>query len=525
MTGLLTYLFGAGRHNEHTDPHVVAGSAPVMAWWSDTELDRGAVADLGRHLDAPRRVFGVEVKQGHVWHCSLSIAAGDGQLSDSQWEAIADRFMLGMGFTDEAKAPVRWVGVRHGLSTGGNDHIHLAVQWVREDGTRCFINRDYARAQQVAREIEDEFGLQRLGADTHHERAYKAGEREAIARRTARSDARDDGVDWADLTREARVARTLRATPTLQPRTQLALTVRAAAVASADEAEFVRRMRNEGLIVRPRYARGTTDVIQGYSVAQRPPAGVRPVWYGGGSLAHDLTLPKLRELWPDTPLAATAAAQEWTAAARRKRPVAPGREAVEPTTADWTQAARRLSALHDQLSSTPTSDVAEWARVARQLSGTAAAWARRVEPGHGPLTDTAVALGRCAQVRRTPPRRPSAPNLSLAGVAATLIGASRHGAGPAAQALLVMQFIRLATKVYAAHQATTDLRRSQALAAATRQRLEPLAARLRTADTTASTSPYRPAGTDVSAPRPGSPVGQPLRPQPPVHQPTKGINR
>jgi hypothetical protein len=40
-----------------------------------------------------------------------------------------------------------------------------------------------------------------------------------------------------------------------------------------DEAEFVRRSCQEGLLVRPRYAAGRTDVITGYSVAERPRMG------------------------------------------------------------------------------------------------------------------------------------------------------------------------------------------------------------------------------------------------------------
>ncbi|MFH5824468.1 hypothetical protein [Georgenia sp. AZ-5] len=80
------------------------------------------------------------------------------------------------------------------------------------------------------------------------------------------------------------------------------------ATASADEAEFVRRMRRAGVLLRPRFADGRTDVVTGYSVARRPEAGERPIWYGGGHLARDLSLPRLREAWPDNPTAASDAA-------------------------------------------------------------------------------------------------------------------------------------------------------------------------------------------------------------------------
>lgn len=449
MTGLLAYLAGPGRANEHADPHVVAGSDGVMAWWSDTELDTVAVADLGRHLDAPRRAYDVEVPQGHVWHCSLSLHAEEGQLSDTQWEAIAQRFMEKMGFIDPAKAPVRWAAVRHGVSKAGNDHIHLAVQWVREDGTKCFIRNDYGRAQSVAREMEQEFGLRELGSADWAEKAYSPAERPAASRRSAGQPV------------------------PVEPRHALAMRVRAAAVASVDEAEFVRRIRRDGLIVRPRFARGTTDVVVGYSVAIRPERGQRAIWYGGGTLGRDLALPRLRDGWPDTAEAASAASAEWQAASRRRPPVAPGREAVEVSAMDWARANTRLAQLHDQLVSVPVSDVAEWSRAAHQLSGFLGAWARRAEPVGGPLHDAALAVGKTAQLRRHQPRRAAAPNVSLSAITSVVVAAA-SGGDTAAQAALVLNLLRLARRLHDVHVAAADLRRGRDLAAAFQQRLAPL---------------------------------------------------
>ena len=54
-----------------------------------------------------------------------------------------------MGFTEASgKAPCRWVAVRHGLSKNGNDHVHIAVSLVREDGTKAMTHNDYKRAQE-----------------------------------------------------------------------------------------------------------------------------------------------------------------------------------------------------------------------------------------------------------------------------------------------------------------------------------------------------------------------------------------
>ena len=81
MGGLMVYLAGPGRSNEHTEPHLVAGDAAMMAWHSEDELNRDSALAIARHLDRQRKAFDVEVARGHVWHCSLSIRAEEGQLT------------------------------------------------------------------------------------------------------------------------------------------------------------------------------------------------------------------------------------------------------------------------------------------------------------------------------------------------------------------------------------------------------------------------------------------------------------
>lgn len=79
----------------------------------------------------------MEVKGGHVWHCSLSIREGEGDLTDENWANIANDFMDHMGFTEASgKALCRGVAIRHGHSKIGNDHIHIAASLVREHGTK-----------------------------------------------------------------------------------------------------------------------------------------------------------------------------------------------------------------------------------------------------------------------------------------------------------------------------------------------------------------------------------------------------
>ncbi|GAB4590289.1 relaxase/mobilization nuclease domain-containing protein [Nocardia sp. IFM 10818] len=96
-----------------------------------------------------------------MWHCSLSLHADEGELPDEKWAAIAREFMDLMEFSGNlsGRADARWVAIRHGLSARGNDHLHIAASAVREDGTRVNTYRDFARAQDACKELEQRHGL------------------------------------------------------------------------------------------------------------------------------------------------------------------------------------------------------------------------------------------------------------------------------------------------------------------------------------------------------------------------------
>ena len=190
MRGLIFYLAGPGRRNEHHNQHVVPGSEDVEFRFDDVKLDRDRIRSLVLLLDSDSANSNIVVSDGHVWHCSLSIGKTDGVLDDARWSEIAYRFVTKMGFDDDggAKAPCRWAAIRHGLSgeTGeGNDHIHIVVNLVRSDGTKAWVYRDYRRAQDACRTLEREFDLELLGCDRTlaATRGWKPGEREAEARR------------------------------------------------------------------------------------------------------------------------------------------------------------------------------------------------------------------------------------------------------------------------------------------------------------------------------------------------------
>jgi len=455
MEGLLRYLAGPGRSDEHTDPHLVAGDSAVMTFHDDAALSPAAAMAVARDLDHPRRALGVEVPDGSVWHCSLSLKAEEGQLTDERWAAIATDFVEGMGFTETSgRAACRWVAVHHGLSKAGNDHVHLAVSLVREDGTRANVWNDRPRAQALAGELERRHGLQVLESRTagRGDRGIKPGEREIAARNGAGEPAR--------LTLER--------------------TVRASAAAAGDEAEFVRRLRRAGLLARPRFAAGRDDVVAGYSVALRPAASrpdAAPVFYGGGHLARDLTLPRLRTEWPDTPEHAAAAAAEWKAAGRGRPATTTGRETAEVDPALWERCARDVAAMREHLRAVPVDDVATWAHVARQTSGAFAAWSLRVEQVPGPLAEAASALASSAQVRahRVQDALVAASSPSWArGAAMVLAAAAEGGDGPVGQAVLVRQLRNTVRALHDAHAAAGEVHRAEQIAVVMRAQVAAL---------------------------------------------------
>lgn len=501
MAGLMVYLAGEGRHNEHVEPHLVAGDSSLMAWHDDAELDRDSALSVAAQLDKPRRAFGTRVTQpirddaghkigqrdAHVWHCSMSLRAGDGPLSDERWAQISEQFVTRMGFADPAlgSPPCRWAAVRHGVSGAGNDHVHVVVGLVHEDGRKAVVHHDRSRAQRVAGELEREFGLVVL--ESREAQRGSRGHKPAEQARAEREGAPEVDRAW------------------------LARTVRGCAAAAGDEAEFVRRVRRAGVRMRPRYAAGAGgDVVAGYSAARQAPKGCALVWYGGGHLARDLTLPRLRREWPDSPQAASAAVGEWGAAKRQQRAVAPGREIREPDPNLWAQYTQDVGALREQMRNVALDDRDSWAHVARETAGAFAAWSVRVEATPGPLAATADTLARSAQIRAHPARPRRAGSPSAKGAALLLASVAHQGRGTVAQAVLIRQLSQTVKALHDAHMATGDATRAREIRDVMRGQLETFAAGLpapeRTPDEQAVEA-VRLAGEGQLAPRaPGSPL-------------------
>jgi uncharacterized protein YcgI (DUF1989 family) len=119
LRGLIEYLYGPGKYDEHTNPHLVAVWDPTLPDSLRTKAERGYIT---RQMQAPRRMFGVEVPRGPVYHVVCSVGPQDGQLGDHAWRKVAERAAEKLGLTPtEDRAGCRWLAVHHGLSKDGNE--------------------------------------------------------------------------------------------------------------------------------------------------------------------------------------------------------------------------------------------------------------------------------------------------------------------------------------------------------------------------------------------------------------------
>ncbi|MFJ3908972.1 relaxase/mobilization nuclease domain-containing protein [Streptomyces vinaceus] len=320
--GLLAYLYGPGRRDEHTDPHLVASWLPELA--PDPGRDPAAtLKELTDRLDLPVLALPKDRRPArHVWHCPVRTAPGDRRLTDAEWAQVARRIIHATGIAEEGDSQAcRWIAVRH-----AEDHIHLLATLVREDGRRPRRHQDGIRAQAECRRIEAEFGLQVLNP----------GDRTAAQRPTSAERSKAERTGRPEPSRE-----TLRAS------------VRQALAGAATEEEFFRRLREAGLRVEKR--RAPSGDTLGYKVAlpgDRNRDG-EPIWFSGSKLAPDLSLPRIRQRLAAGPLddGPSADDQDRPRPARPRRTAAPlvERAAATLTADDDEDAAAQLVGMGELL--------------------------------------------------------------------------------------------------------------------------------------------------------------------------------
>jgi len=409
---LVYYLFGPGRREEHTDPHIVAG------WRHPAELEPPLRADgkrdfrrLSGLLNQPHDALGKWGMRRPVWHLSMRAAPRDKVLSDDEWAQIAHDVMNRTGLSPYGQEDdaVRWIAVRH-----GDDHIHIVAMLARQDRQRVRLDFERRKVRAACLAAEERYGLEPTApADRTAARRPSRAEAEKAARR---------GLDEP-------------------PRVTLRRQVTTAAAGAAGEREFFARLQAASVQVRKRFSAKNPGQVTGYAVALPGDAGRdgEPVWFSGGKLAPDLTWPRLATRWAGP---GTAAAGPFTPAERN---------------AMWEHAARAADQASAQIRALAGSNPAAAADAAwaasDALHATAAALGSRV------LRQAADAYDRAARApwARVPSPTPAGNGLRRA---ARLISAYAYLAKDPSLAPVV-----LVARLAALAEAVADLRQAQQRAA------------------------------------------------------------
>ena len=347
--GLLRYLFGPGRANEHTDPHVVAAWDDPLAHELAQPAGRTDIRRLAQLLEQPLTAA-AKTPAKPVWQCSLRSAPGDRPLTDAEWADVAREALTRTGLAPNGdEGACRWVAVRHAV-----DHIHLAVTLARQDGRSPRLSNDFHRVGEACRVVEQRYELTITAPrDRTAPRRPTRGEREKASRHR-RSET---------------------------PRETLRREVRVAAAGASDTAMFLHRLRAQGVMVKERYSEQEPGRVTGYAVAwpgDRSGQG-QAIWFGGSKLGSDLSLPRLARRWataddesPGQSCPADASDRSWT-------PPAFGL----PRSAPWQDAAQTARAAAATLTGGSTLQPSASAEVVRATTSLLFATARALEGSRG----------------------------------------------------------------------------------------------------------------------------------------------
>lgn len=408
--GLVRYLFGGGRNGEHLEPRVVAG-------WDDPERLEPPDLGSGRRdfrrlvglLDGPALAAGYSGADKPIYHLIVSSAradpvrgrTADRPLTDAEWADVAGDAMRRVGIAGRG---AHWVAVRH--DQPGAEHVHIVATLAAEDGRRIHPRNDFYRIAEACHAAEDRYGLRPTGAS----------DRTAVPKvtRAEAENAQRRGVEPA--------------------RTTLRREVRAAVAGADSAAGFLEQLRAAGLLVRERHSE-RDGALTGYAVAVpgRTSRDGQPIFYGGGKLAADLTLPKIRARWAPEQSPASSEPDKAGDSQPVARPTLTPDERAEVWQSALDAAARATAAIGAHEHDPPAAAAAAW-----EASDFLASAARLVDGRKaGPLSRAADAYDRAGREAygRTPPPSAAGAGLRAAG---GLLMASRVVTSADTKALLAL---------------------------------------------------------------------------------------
>jgi hypothetical protein len=290
--GLLRYLFREGRAGEHGLAADHAAPRLIGAWDTDlarleparTDSGRRDVRPLARTLEAPLRFANIDPATKPVYHLAIAAAKDprtgrllDRPLSDEQWADVAAEYLHQIGLAQRGdEQAVRWVAVRH-----ADDHIDVVATLARQDGRRVFPRNDHYRTREASLTVEARYHL--IGTSPSGRTGSRPPSRAETRKHEALASARRSQGSLA---------------PPAPDRLVLRQIVRAAAGSSTGWEDFAQRLYRQGVHLRARMSERNPGQITGYAVAlpDRYDTG-QTIWFGGGKLAPDLTLPQLQRRW------------------------------------------------------------------------------------------------------------------------------------------------------------------------------------------------------------------------------------
>lgn len=188
-----------------------------------------------------------------VWHCSLSLPVGE-ELTDEEWQEIADDFLREMGFSD--KHP--WVAIRHRDTE--HDHIHIVASRVSVDGEVWLGQFEAKRAIEITQKLEEKYDLTKTTGLKKAEKTLTSGEIQ-MALRTG------------ELPDRIRLQRVVDAALETGP---------------ISVSEFVESLQIAGIMIRPNIA--STGRLHGFSFSFDG-----KVWFKGSSLGKKYSYKSLEE--------------------------------------------------------------------------------------------------------------------------------------------------------------------------------------------------------------------------------------
>jgi len=183
----------------------------------------------------------------------------------------------------------------------------------------------------------------------------------------------------------------------------------------------------------------------------------RMVWYGGGRLARDLTLPSLRRAWQQDAAGQRRALSEWNPwTGSQPRSDAERQAELEQRALMWHRCTAEIERVREQLRAAGV-DPAACAHAAREAAGVLAAWSMAREAG--PLARAARQLARSGELHAHANQPPARPAARASGLALFILAAGKPDS-TFGWLLVCRELALLARELGRAHQLRGELQRA-----------------------------------------------------------------